>query len=135
MDEYLEGIMNRRKKAAPPRTETRAAHEARVIEIVLRLQATGTISRDEMPAALRTALSAAGLVVVEKEPEPKLQIDPTRCPVCDWPLAESQEKGCIPGDCSYRPEPGTPEYTRISKRRAMLATAGEPTALKEKQHE
>ncbi len=27
-----------------------------------------------------------------------------RCPVCHWPFAASAEKGCVPGNCSYRPE-------------------------------
>jgi hypothetical protein len=26
-----------------------------------------------------------------------------RCEICDWPLAESREKGCVAGDCAYRP--------------------------------
>jgi hypothetical protein len=28
-----------------------------------------------------------------------------RCYACRWPLAESREKGCVPGDCSFRPSP------------------------------
>lgn len=28
---------------------------------------------------------------------------PGRCTVCGWPLAESRDKGCVDGDCSYRP--------------------------------
>lgn len=31
---------------------------------------------------------------------------PGRCTVCGWPLAESQDKGCVEGDCSYRPRGG-----------------------------
>jgi hypothetical protein len=47
--------------------------------------------------------------------------DPTpRCEICDWPLAESREKGCVPGDCSYRPD--TPaEQERIRQRRAAVS--------------
>jgi hypothetical protein len=48
------------------------------------------------------------------------QATPTpRCEVCDWPLAESREKGCVPGDCSYRPDDPA-EQRRISERRAQL---------------
>jgi hypothetical protein len=38
---------------------------------------------------------------------------------CDWPLADSREKGCVPGDCSYRPDDPA-EQRRISQRRAQL---------------
>lgn len=31
--------------------------------------------------------------------------DETRCRVCGWPLAESVDKGCVPGNCSQRPLP------------------------------
>lgn len=43
-----------------------------------------------------------------------------RCEVCDWPLADSIEHGCVPGNCSYRPREGSEEYRRIKKRRAEL---------------
>ena len=50
--------------------------------------------------------------------------DPSRCQVCDWPLAESADNGCVTGNCSYRPEQGSPEWHRIERRRAALAMAG-----------
>lgn len=28
-----------------------------------------------------------------------------RCPVCGWPLEDSADKGCTPGNCSERPLP------------------------------
>lgn len=31
--------------------------------------------------------------------------DETRCRVCGWPLAESADRGCVPGNCSQRPAP------------------------------
>lgn len=40
-----------------------------------------------------------------------------RCVICEWPLAESRDKGCVPGDCSYRPREGSPEWIRIQERR------------------
>jgi hypothetical protein len=41
------------------------------------------------------------------------------CPICDWPMADSQEHGCIPGDCCYRPDDPA-EQERIRRRRAEL---------------
>jgi len=49
----------------------------------------------------------------------------TRCPVCDWPMAESRESGCVPDDCSYRPEQGSPEWHRIQKRRAAISAGNQ----------
>ena len=40
----------------------------------------------------------------------------TRCEICGWPLGKSLEDGCIPGNCSYRPGYGSPEYYRIKAR-------------------
>lgn len=28
-----------------------------------------------------------------------------RCQVCGWPLADTLENGCVPGNCSMRPKP------------------------------
>lgn len=42
-----------------------------------------------------------------------------RCPICSWPMAESQEGGCVPGDCSYRPDDPI-EQQRIRRRRAEI---------------
>lgn len=42
-----------------------------------------------------------------------------RCPVCGWPYADSQERGCLPGGCSQRPRPLIPasiNYPRYSTR-------------------
>jgi hypothetical protein len=54
------------------------------------------------------------------EPEPDAVGSVHRCPICDWPLAESQDKGCIPGDCSYRPDDPA-EQERIRRRRASVS--------------
>lgn len=43
-----------------------------------------------------------------------------QCPICDWPMADSQANGCIPGDCCYRPDDPA-EQRRISERRKALA--------------
>lgn len=47
-----------------------------------------------------------------------------RCPICDWPLANSVDEGCIPGNCSYRPDPhaSPEEYARIQRRREVVKT-------------
>ena len=47
--------------------------------------------------------------------------DDARCEVCDWPLAESRAKGCVPGDCSYRPDDPA-EQERIRRRRAQISS-------------
>lgn len=48
---------------------------------------------------------------------------PERCPICEWPLADSREKGCVTGDCSFRPRDGTYDYYRIKERRAAINEA------------
>lgn len=55
----------------------------------------------------------------------RIVADPLRCEVCGWPLAKSAEFGCVPGNCSYRPEEGSVEYMRIKRRRAELVCARE----------
>jgi hypothetical protein len=50
-----------------------------------------------------------------------------RCPICDWPMAESRESGCVPGDCSYRPDDPI-EQRRIRERRAALARTPQEVA-------
>jgi hypothetical protein len=49
-----------------------------------------------------------------------------RCVICDWPIAERREEGCVPGDCSYRPCEGSAEWYRIKQRRADLARMVDP---------
>jgi hypothetical protein len=48
---------------------------------------------------------------------------PGRCEVCGWTLAKSIDEGCIPGNCSYRPDDHSPEGRRIAERRKALAEA------------
>jgi hypothetical protein len=65
------------------------------------------------------------------EPAAPLTIEPSRleqigkehgrCEVCGWTLAKTREDGCAPGDCSYRPEEGSPEWHRIQARREPAA--------------
>lgn len=52
--------------------------------------------------------------------------EPERCDVCSWPLSSN---GCKPGDCSYRPDPGSVEWRRIRNRQEILAAkvAAPPT--------
>lgn len=42
-----------------------------------------------------------------------------RCLVCGWPLVSKQEDGCIPGDCSYRPQEPA-EQAKIDARRQQI---------------
>jgi hypothetical protein len=53
-----------------------------------------------------------------------------RCEICDWPLAEDRSKGCVPGDCSYRPDDPA-EQERIRKRRAALTADAPAVALRD----
>lgn len=41
-----------------------------------------------------------------------------RCPICDWPMVQSAAQGCVPNNCSYRPDTGTEEWQRIERNRA-----------------
>ena len=50
---------------------------------------------------------------IKREPE-------SRCERCGWPLTESRDKGCVAGDCSYRPHDGSPEWQRMKERDAEL---------------
>lgn len=38
-----------------------------------------------------------------------------RCERCKFPLAESIEKGCVVGNCSYRPQTGSNEYYLVKE--------------------
>lgn len=39
-----------------------------------------------------------------------------RCDVCHWPLAPSADKGCVLGNCSYRPRSITDRHLQSGKR-------------------
>lgn len=55
-----------------------------------------------------------------------IDVSPKRCPICDWSMAESAEKGCVPGNCSYRPAHGSEEWQRIQRRKAWLIASSLP---------
>jgi hypothetical protein len=69
------------------------------------------------------ALCGADAMWFRVEPAIGSDITP-RCEVCDWPLASCMAQGCVPGNCSYRPPPGSPDHDRIVARRAELAAKG-----------
>jgi hypothetical protein len=48
------------------------------------------------------------------------------CKICDWPIHDSIDKGCTAYSCSYRPFPGTAEYSRIQRRIDALKAATPP---------
>lgn len=43
-----------------------------------------------------------------------------RCVLCGWPLADSEDKGCVVGNCSFRPGPGSFDYDRKQTKIAAL---------------
>lgn len=48
-----------------------------------------------------------------------------RCMACGWPLAESADKGCVQGNCSFRPSERDTEYGRWWTRTQTLTFARE----------
>ena len=53
-----------------------------------------------------------------------------RCPICDWPLKATMIEGCVEGNCSYRPDQGSPEWYRIQRRRsAVCGNCGDPISV------
>lgn len=48
-----------------------------------------------------------------------LALHPERCPICFWPWAESADKGCVPDNCSFRPD-AIGDRVRTSERRGEL---------------
>jgi len=77
------------------------------------------INSDKVCEILRRHARPADAEALAKEPEP-WKPRTGRCDVCDWTLAESRDKGCVPGDCSYRPEQGSPEWYRIKARQEEI---------------
>jgi hypothetical protein len=74
--------------------------------------------------------AALGAVVREGETKPATDnvagaYPAHQCQICGWPLAASWEEGCVPRNCSYRPQEGSSEFTRIRLRRDALAAAQE----------
>ena len=50
------------------------------------------------------------------------QPDPQRCPICEWPYAAERKDGCVPGDCSYRPDDhDRTDRQRLDRNRARYA--------------
>lgn len=84
-----------------------------------------TVNMEKMRIRWRAMLAArpAAPPVAAEQPG---SAKPARCEICGWPLEDSIEKGCVPGNCSYRPDPGSEEYARIQRNRERLKT--EPVA-------
>lgn len=70
---------------------------------------------------LRDQIRRALIGQTARNAEPVAWRDPSRCEICDWPLADSPEKGCVPGDCSYRPDDPV-EQARIRHRRDSVSS-------------
>lgn len=73
--------------------------------------------RDEWPSGY----VANGVSIMKIPASQSIDLSP-RCKRCGWPLAESRDKGCVEGDCSYRPADGSPEWQRMKERDAELRT-------------
>ena len=46
-----------------------------------------------------------------------------RCMACGWPVRDSPVKGCVQGNCAFRPGEHTPEYQRWRRRTQILTLA------------
>lgn len=57
-----------------------------------------------------------------------------RCRRCGWPLAKSIREGCVPGNCSYRPEEGSEEWKRMRDRDTARAALDSYLAGKTDSH-
>lgn len=53
---------------------------------------------------------------------------PGRCEICGWTLKTDPKDGCVSGNCSYRPDIGSPEGIRIGERRAALTRSARVSA-------
>ncbi|MGD9882306.1 MAG: hypothetical protein AB7F22_30175 [Reyranella sp.] len=94
VEEQCNAALDRAVAAVYPEIE---ALEARVAELYRDNQRAAKIidaARAEAEA-LRERLTSAHRIIASYHKG--------RCYACGWPLAESQENGCIPGDCSFRP--------------------------------
>ena len=97
---------------AVDRALARAREAAR--RFVAHVDDLGAFSNDDDPRVLATAgplgeaqadlWAALGLSIDEERARLNADID-SRCAVCGWTLAESADKGCVRGNCSYRPRP------------------------------
>ena len=47
-----------------------------------------------------------------------------RCMACAWPLAQSKEKGCVPMDCSFRPDQQDPIHATWLRRAKLMREIG-----------
>jgi hypothetical protein len=52
--------------------------------------------------------------------------DTGRCMACGWPLVSSESRGCVTGNCSFRPQPHEDSYARWHERTQILALARKP---------
>lgn len=65
-------------------------------------------ARDGMGIYANSPSMAAALDVANKllgPPPPPVELDPNRCAICGWTLAETTAVGCRRGNCSLRPPP------------------------------
>lgn len=53
-----------------------------------------------------------------------------RCMACGWPLDETKGRGCVLGECSFRPSKQDEAYSRWSQRTMILILAKRPFQVK-----
>lgn len=109
-------------------TEFERGRAAGLAEAVKVVQGYGDMVKDHghMPvdpykAVCEAVSEIAAAIQALAAPPTNYVFDPTRCKICDWPLAKSAAEGCVENNCSYRPPEGSEEYRRIEQRRAMIA--------------
>lgn len=49
--------------------------------------------------------------------------DEGRCMACGWPLESSMKRGCVTGNCSFRPQDHEEPYRRWTERTRILVLA------------
>lgn len=56
--------------------------------------------------------------------------DSRRCMACGWPLESSEKRGCVIGNCSFRPQEHDEAYPRWHERTQILVLARKPFQVK-----
>lgn len=67
-----------------------------------------------------TTISAADLAKLK---DLLLSYHDGQCYACGWTLATSIDNGCLPGNCSFRPSPGTARYNEWRPRQEFQCNA------------
>lgn len=60
--------------------------------------------------------------------------DSGRCMACGWPLESSAARGCVLGNCSFRPQSDEQPYARWKERTEVLVFARKPMEERRAKH-